>query len=99
MKNTAGEFHLVLLFDLERDPESRTDVSASHSDEVTRLAATAAMLGLSRTGTYVLPEVPPQSGLTPARAVLVLLLTLAMCALSGFLALRKVRRLDPAEVF
>jgi putative ABC transport system permease protein len=37
--------------------------------------------------------------LTPARVVLVLLLTLAMCALSGFLALRKVRRLDPAEVF
>jgi putative ABC transport system permease protein len=33
------------------------------------------------------------------RAVTVFLLTLAMCALSGFLALRKVRRLDPAEVF
>jgi ABC-type antimicrobial peptide transport system permease subunit len=29
----------------------------------------------------------------------VFVLTLAMCALSGLLALRKVRRLDPAEVF
>ena len=33
------------------------------------------------------------------RGVTVFLLTLTMCALSGFLALRKVRRLDPAEVF
>jgi putative ABC transport system permease protein len=37
--------------------------------------------------------------LTPGRIGLVFGLTLAMCALSGFLALRKVRRLDPAEVF
>jgi putative ABC transport system permease protein len=37
--------------------------------------------------------------LTTDRAIAVFLLTLAMCALSGFLALRKVRRLDPAEVF
>jgi len=37
--------------------------------------------------------------LTAERASTVFLLTLAMCALSGFLALRKVRRLDPAEVF
>jgi putative ABC transport system permease protein len=37
--------------------------------------------------------------LTAGRGILVLMLTLAMCALSGFLALRKVRRLDPAEVF
>jgi putative ABC transport system permease protein len=37
--------------------------------------------------------------LTPERGVTVLCLTLAMCALSGYLALRKVRRLDPAEVF
>jgi putative ABC transport system permease protein len=37
--------------------------------------------------------------LTTDRAVTVFLLTLAMCALSGFLALRKVRKLDPAEVF
>ena len=37
--------------------------------------------------------------LTWERAVLVFLLALAMCVLSGILALRKVRRLDPAEVF
>jgi putative ABC transport system permease protein len=37
--------------------------------------------------------------LTPERTVTVFLLTLGMCAFSGFLALRKVRRLDPAEVF
>jgi putative ABC transport system permease protein len=37
--------------------------------------------------------------LTPERAAVVFGLTLAMCAVSGFLALRKVRRLDPAEVF
>ena len=29
----------------------------------------------------------------------VLLLTIAMCAFSGTLALRKVRKLDPADVF
>jgi putative ABC transport system permease protein len=37
--------------------------------------------------------------LTPERGVVVFLLTLGMCLLSGFLALRRVRRLDPAEVF
>jgi len=37
--------------------------------------------------------------LTVERAATVFVLTLAMCALSGLLALRKVRRLDPAEVF
>jgi putative ABC transport system permease protein len=37
--------------------------------------------------------------LTTDRAIGVFLLTLGMCALAGFLALRKVRRLDPAEVF
>ena len=37
--------------------------------------------------------------LTTERVVVVFLLTLAMCALSGLLALRKVRRLDPADVF
>jgi putative ABC transport system permease protein len=36
---------------------------------------------------------------TTDRAVTVFLLTLAMCAISGLLAVRKVRRLDPAEVF
>jgi putative ABC transport system permease protein len=37
--------------------------------------------------------------LTWERAATVLLLTLAMCTLSGLLALRRVRRLDPADVF
>jgi putative ABC transport system permease protein len=33
------------------------------------------------------------------RSLLVFGLTLGMCAISGLLAVRKVRRLDPAEVF
>jgi putative ABC transport system permease protein len=37
--------------------------------------------------------------ITQERAVTVFLMTLAMCALSALLAVRKVRRLDPAEVF
>lgn len=37
--------------------------------------------------------------LTQDRAVTVLAMTIAMCAISGVFALRKVRRLDPAEVF
>ena len=37
--------------------------------------------------------------ITPDRAVTVFLMTLAMCAISALLALRKVRRLDPADVF
>jgi putative ABC transport system permease protein len=37
--------------------------------------------------------------LTTDRVGAVFLLTLAMCAASGLLALRKVRRLDPADVF
>jgi putative ABC transport system permease protein len=37
--------------------------------------------------------------LTADRAFMVFMLTLLMCGLSGVLALRKVRRLDPAEVF
>jgi putative ABC transport system permease protein len=36
---------------------------------------------------------------TTERAITVLLMTLAMCAISGLLAVRKVRRLDPADVF
>lgn len=36
---------------------------------------------------------------TPTRAIVVLLMTLAMCAISALLAVRKVRRLDPADVF
>jgi DevC protein len=38
-------------------------------------------------------------GLTWERALAVFALTLVMCGLSGLLALRKVRALDPAEVF
>lgn len=37
--------------------------------------------------------------ISPERAVGVFLLTLGMCAISGLLAVRKVRKLDPAEVF
>lgn len=37
--------------------------------------------------------------LTTERAVTVFLMTILMCALSGLLAVRKLRRLDPADVF
>ena len=37
--------------------------------------------------------------ITQDRAITVLVMTLAMCAISALLALRKVRRLDPADVF
>lgn len=37
--------------------------------------------------------------LTFERALAVFLMTLAMCALSGLLAMRKVQKLDPADVF
>lgn len=37
--------------------------------------------------------------MSPERAVAVLALTLAMCGISGLMALRKVRSTDPAEVF
>ncbi len=37
--------------------------------------------------------------LTADRALNVFLMTLAMCAISGLLAMRKVRKLDPADVF
>lgn len=37
--------------------------------------------------------------LTPERGLAVLGLTVAMCALSGLIALRKVRAVDPAEIF
>jgi putative ABC transport system permease protein len=33
------------------------------------------------------------------RGVLVYLLTIAMCVLSGALALRRLRQADPAEIF
>ncbi|MGL5196329.1 MAG: ABC transporter permease DevC [Chroococcales cyanobacterium] len=37
--------------------------------------------------------------MTPERAVLVLVLTLIMCAISGAVALRKLRDADPADIF
>jgi hypothetical protein len=37
--------------------------------------------------------------LTSDRALGVLAATIGMCAFSGFLALRRVRKLDPADVF
>ena len=37
--------------------------------------------------------------LTMDRAITVLAMTLAMCSISAFLAVRKLRRLDPADVF
>ncbi len=37
--------------------------------------------------------------ITASRAITVLVMTLVMCAVSALLALRKVRRLDPADVF
>jgi len=37
--------------------------------------------------------------ITQERALTVFLMTLAMCAMSALMAVRKVRRLDPAEVF
>jgi putative ABC transport system permease protein len=37
--------------------------------------------------------------LTPGRAAWIFFLTVAMCAGSGLLALNKVKRVDPAEVF
>lgn len=37
--------------------------------------------------------------LTPERGVVVLGLTVAMCSISGLIALRKVRALDPADIF
>lgn len=37
--------------------------------------------------------------MTTERAVMVLVMTVVMCALSGLIALRKVRSVDPAEVF
>ena len=38
-------------------------------------------------------------GVFGTRAGLILTLTVGMCILSGFLALRRVRTADPAEVF
>ena len=38
-------------------------------------------------------------GMTAERGVVVYLLTLGMCVLSGALALRRLRKADPAEIF
>jgi putative ABC transport system permease protein len=37
--------------------------------------------------------------LAPSIAALVLALTVSMCSLAGFLALRKLQRADPADIF
>jgi putative ABC transport system permease protein len=37
--------------------------------------------------------------ITPERATTVFVMTLAMCAISALMAVRKVQRLDPADVF
>ena len=37
--------------------------------------------------------------MTGARAAIVLTLTVAMCTISGAIAARKVRTLDPADIF
>ncbi|MEM7691606.1 MAG: ABC transporter permease, partial [Pseudomonadota bacterium] len=37
--------------------------------------------------------------MTGIRALLVLVVTIGMCAFSGWLAMRKLNRVDPAEVF
>jgi putative ABC transport system permease protein len=56
------------------------------------LLAWAIYLGLAEaTGLLML--------ITPARAAVVLLLTIAMCIASGLLALRKLLAADPAELF
>lgn len=57
------------------------------------MLATLRLYGLARDATKLPME------LTAERAAAVLLATIAMCAVSGFLALRRVRTLDPAEVF
>ncbi len=54
---------------------------------------TMRLYGIARDATKLPME------LTLERAVTVLIATIAMCALSGLLALRRVRTLDPAEVF
>jgi putative ABC transport system permease protein len=37
--------------------------------------------------------------MTPQLGVFVVVLTIVMCAVSGMIALRKVRSADPAEIF
>jgi putative ABC transport system permease protein len=55
--------------------------------------ATIRLYAIARAATHLPIE------LSTERAVGVLATTIVMCAISGILALRKVRKLDPAEVF
>lgn len=57
------------------------------------VAAANQLYGVARDATRLPME------LTTERAFVVLVATIVMCAFSGFLALRRVRTLDPAEVF
>lgn len=66
------------------------------------LAAAGFVPGMAVTyGTYLL--LSDITGLplvlTPGRFALILVLTVAMCAASGLLAVRKVKKVDPADVF
>jgi putative ABC transport system permease protein len=66
------------------------------------LAAAGFIPGMAVTyGTYLL--LTNMTGLpmllTPTRFALVLVLTVVMCVASGFLAVRKVKKVDPADVF
>ena len=55
--------------------------------------ASLRLYGIARAATRLPME------LSTERAVAVLIATIAMCAFSGLLALRRVRTLDPAEIF
>lgn len=57
------------------------------------LVVTVGLYAVSATAT----NLPLQ--LTLERSVFVLILTLAMCSISGTMVLQKVRSADPAEVF
>jgi putative ABC transport system permease protein len=66
------------------------------------LAAVGFVPGMAVTyGTYLLlTEITGLPMLlTPARFALILVLTVVMCAASGFLAVGKVKKVDPADVF
>jgi putative ABC transport system permease protein len=55
-----------------------------------------AALGLYALGQH---EAQLLMSMTKTRAIYVLVLSLAMCSLSGLLALRKVKAADPADLF
>jgi putative ABC transport system permease protein len=76
------------------------------SGVVLRQALVLAVLGyvpafIAALGLYALGrrEAKLMLAMTPLRAAGVLLLTIAMCSLSGLLALRKVKAADPADLF